>query len=121
MYLLTVAIYLPSVVRSGGGWLAMRRWLLAGQSKRGRPSVATLLAVSLVYVGTSSLTKAALSFIDVPTQTILKSAKLIPVRRQAGSGLGLALRVKGLTQVNLRHTLSTRPVQLGLTLRCPIR
>ena len=37
-----------------------------------------LLVVSL-YVGTTTLTKSALRYVDMPTQTVLKSAKLIPV------------------------------------------
>ena len=42
-----------------------------------------LLTVVTVYVGTTTLTKTSLRYIDVPTQTILKSAKLLPV--MAGS------------------------------------
>lgn len=42
-----------------------------------------LLTVSMLYVGTTTLTKTSLRYIDMPTQTVLKSAKLLPV--MAGS------------------------------------
>ncbi len=48
-----------------------------------RSSRQQLLLVSLVFVGTSTLTKVSLAYIDVPMQTVLKSAKLLPV--MAGS------------------------------------
>ena len=42
-----------------------------------------LLFVSSIYVGTTTLTKTSLRYLDIPTQTVVKSAKLIPV--MAGS------------------------------------
>ena len=42
-----------------------------------------LLRVATLYVGTTTLTKTSLRYIDMPTQTVLKSAKLLPV--MAGS------------------------------------
>ena len=44
-----------------------------------RTSLRDLLAVSTLYVGTTTLTKSSLRYIDMPTQTVLKSAKLLPV------------------------------------------
>lgn len=38
-----------------------------------------ILVVSTLYVGTTTLTKSSLRYIDMPTQTVLKSAKLLPV------------------------------------------
>ena len=49
-----------------------------------------LLTVSTLYVGTTTLTKASPRYIDMPTQTVLKSAKLLPV--MAGSIIILGRR-----------------------------
>ena len=49
-----------------------------------------LAFVSTIYVGTTTLTKTSLRYLDMPTQTVLKSAKLLPV--MAGSILILGRR-----------------------------
>ena len=57
-----------------------------GGSKQPRPSrrlVAMIAASAALYVTTTTLSKTALTYIDLPTQSILKSAKLLPV--MAGS------------------------------------
>ena len=70
MYSFTVFAYWPRVRNAGGLSLptAARR---------------QLLFVATIYVGTTTLTKTSLRYIDMPTQTVLKSAKLLPV--MAGS------------------------------------
>lgn len=69
MYTFAVLVYFPRVRRDG---IALPR------------TVARLVAiVSTIYVGTTTLTKTSLRYIDMPTQTVLKSAKLLPV--MAGS------------------------------------
>ena len=67
MYSCTVFAYYPRV----------RGFTLPGNARR------MLLFVSMIYVGTTTLTKTSLRYIDMPTQTVLKSAKLLPV--MAGS------------------------------------
>ena len=67
MYTFTVVAYLPRVRNAG----------LSPKSYR------MLAWVSTLYVGTTTLTKTSLRYIDMPTQTVLKSAKLLPV--MAGS------------------------------------
>lgn len=69
MYTATVLFYLPRE------WSAARN--LPSGSRR------LLLTVATLYVGTTTLTKTSLRYIDMPTQTVLKSAKLLPV--MAGS------------------------------------
>lgn len=65
MYSFTVFAYLPRVRNSG--------LPLPPGTRR------TLALVSTLYVGTTTLTKTSLRYIDMPTQTVLKSAKLLPV------------------------------------------
>ena len=72
-YVVAAAAYAP---RGGGG----------SGSKQPRPSrrlVAMIAASAALYVTTTTLSKTALTYIDLPTQSILKSAKLLPV--MAGS------------------------------------
>lgn len=69
MYCFTVFAYYPRVRRAG-----LR---LPQEAHR------ALFFVSTIYVGTTTLTKTSLRYLDVPTQTVLKSAKLLPV--MAGS------------------------------------
>ena len=69
MYVFTAFAYLPRVRNAG---MAMPH-----EARR------TLAFVSTLYVGTTTLTKTSLRYIDMPTQTVLKSAKLLPV--MAGS------------------------------------
>lgn len=83
MYTATVLVYAPGV-------LAAR---LRGKARHGRAgpsSLLPLLTVSTLYVGTTTLTKTSLRYIDMPTQTVLKSSKLLPV--MAGSILILGKR-----------------------------
>ena len=85
MYVLTLATYFPAVHRTGELYSVGRpKAALLGSPRGRRPqpgsfALGILLAVSVVNVGSSTLTKAALAYIDVPTQTVLKSAKLLPV------------------------------------------
>ena len=85
MYVLTLAAYFPAVHRTGELYSVGRpKAALLGSPRGRRPqpgsfALGILLAVSVVNVGSSTLTKAALAYIDVPTQTVLKSAKLLPV------------------------------------------
>ena len=78
MYTCTAIIYLPP---------ALRQRRERGQELRESSSTAShaaaLLRVATIYVGTTTLTKTSLRYIDMPTQTVLKSAKLLPV--MAGS------------------------------------
>jgi len=67
-YTMAAAVYAP---RGGGGNKLSRR--LAGM----------IAASAALYVTTTTLSKTALTYIDLPTQSILKSAKLLPV--MAGS------------------------------------
>ena len=61
MYTLTAVAYLPSALRA-------RR-----SEPRGLPvRHSALLKVALIYVGTTTLTKTSLRYIDMPTQTVLK-------------------------------------------------
>lgn len=76
MYTCAVVLYLPRE------WRAVRD--LPPESRR------LLLTVSTLYVGTTTLTKTSLRYIDMPTQTVLKSAKLLPV--MAGSIIILGRR-----------------------------
>ena len=69
MYTFTVLVYLPQQLG------AVRRLP--------RESARLLFLVATLYVGTTTLTKTSLRYIDMPTQTVLKSAKLLPV--MAGS------------------------------------
>ncbi len=64
MYTFTCFVYAPIVQRSG--------------AKQLRPTPILGLVASL-YVGTTTLTKTSLRYIDMPTQTVIKSAKLLPV------------------------------------------
>ena len=73
MYLCSFLLYLPQSEASG------QEGRTGGEKASGAASARSLLAVSTVYVGTSTLTKVSLRYLDVPTQTILKSGKLIPV------------------------------------------
>ncbi len=66
MYSFTCLVYAPRV-RSRGGLK-----LPAG-------CLRLLIVVAALYIGTTTLTKTSLRYIDMPTQTVLKSAKLIPV------------------------------------------
>ena len=69
MYLFCVFVYIPQV-RMSGNSLPPSAYKM-------------LLFVSTIYVGTTTLTKTSLRYLDMPTQTVLKSAKLLPV--MAGS------------------------------------
>eukprot|EP00316_Scyphosphaera_apsteinii_P002136 CAMPEP_0119328514 /NCGR_PEP_ID=MMETSP1333-20130426/73531_1 /TAXON_ID=418940 /ORGANISM="Scyphosphaera apsteinii, Strain RCC1455" /LENGTH=288 /DNA_ID=CAMNT_0007337391 /DNA_START=235 /DNA_END=1101 /DNA_ORIENTATION=- len=73
MYLVSFLLYLP-VSQSKNNYDATQIALAGRGATR-----SALLAVSTIYVGTSTFTKTALAYVDVPTQTILKSAKLLPV------------------------------------------
>lgn len=79
MYTLTVLAYFPRVMRSreGLGFNGITT-LAHGQFQHRH-----LALVALLYVGTTTLTKTSLRYVDVPTQTVLKSSKLLPV--MAGS------------------------------------
>ena len=59
-----------------------------------RQMLSMVAAAATLYVTTTTLSKTALAYIDLPTQSILKSAKLLPV--MAGSivvlGKGFTLR-----------------------------
>lgn len=74
MYTVTAMAYYPKLRYSQAGF---------GLPSEGARRL--LLTVSLLYVGTTTLTKTSLRYIDMPTQTVLKSAKLLPV--MAGSML----------------------------------
>lgn len=86
MYTATVLVYAPGV-------LTARRRAQAELRQHGPSSHSPLLpliSVSVLYVGTTTLTKSSLRYIDMPTQTVLKSSKLLPV--MAGSILVLGKR-----------------------------
>lgn len=97
MYSVTVLAYLPRTLRSGA--------TLPDGSRT------ALLRVSTLYVGTTTLTKTSLRYIDMPTQTILKSAKLLPVmagsiiilrkRYSLGEWLSACMLVCGIVVFNL--------------------
>ena len=67
-------VYLPNVLRTARS---------TGRRIAGGASVFALVRVATIYVGTTTLTKTSLRYIDMPTQTVLKSGKLLPV--MAGS------------------------------------
>ena len=69
MYTFTVLVYLPREFK------AVRELPAA--------AMRLMLVVATLYVGTTTMTKTSLRYIDMPTQTVLKSAKLLPV--MAGS------------------------------------
>ena len=66
MYVLCMLAYTPRVIGNGDRPPPKSSWRL-------------LLGVATIYVGTTTLTKTSLRYIDMPTQTVLKSAKLLPV------------------------------------------
>ena len=69
-YTMAAAVYAP---RGGGG----------GSPHLSRRLAGMIAASAALYVTTTTLSKTALTYIDLPTQSILKSAKLLPV--MAGS------------------------------------
>jgi len=85
MYSCTAFVYLPIVMRARRSDAGRERRVSSAASSR-----MALLKVSMIYVGTTTLTKTSLRYIDMPTQTVLKSAKLLPV--MAGSILILGKR-----------------------------
>lgn len=109
LYTATTFLYLP-IVRAGA------------RKQERSASATTVLKVALVYVGTTTLTKTSLRYIDVPTQTVLKSAKLLPVMAGSICILGKSFSHRewiaalmlctGITMFNL----STRFPQLEQTL-----
>lgn len=85
MYFGAIVVYLP-IVASASDFFSFNLSVVASASQQ-RSGVSTsrgaLFRVSTIYVGTTTLTKTSLRYIDMPTQTVLKSAKLLPV--MAGS------------------------------------
>ena len=81
MYVFAALCYTPSALRA-------RR--SAGGSGSANGAKFALLQVAIIYVGTTTLTKTSLRYIDMPSQTVLKSAKLLPV--MAGSIIILGKR-----------------------------
>lgn len=71
-------MYVPPALRA-----RRERHAVAGTLTEKAGSATALLKVATIYVGTTTLTKTSLRYIDMPTQTVLKSAKLLPV--MAGS------------------------------------
>ena len=72
-YVVAAAAYTP---RGGGGSGSK-------QPRLSRRLAGMIAASAALYVTTTTLSKTALTYIDLPTQSILKSAKLLPV--MAGS------------------------------------
>lgn len=71
---MTLVMYSVSVV-----WYLLLRVCSLSRRSHAAPLRKEMLYVVTLYVGTTTLTKSSLRYIDMPTQTVLKSTKLIPV------------------------------------------
>ena len=69
-YVMAAAAYAPRGGSGGGG---------NKQPRLSRRLTGMIAASAALYVTTTTLSKTALTYIDLPTQSILKSAKLLPV------------------------------------------
>ena len=69
-YVMAAAAYAPRGGSGGGG---------NKQPRLSRRLAGMIAASAALYVTTTTLSKTALTYIDLPTQSILKSAKLLPV------------------------------------------